>query len=94
MRAIVLELGPEKPHAPRNFCRQLTRVLKIAAFPQLEPFAKRPNKIGFSKIQMLYGLFFNAVHKPAVGFGFPPNSFFAIFFRDPRILEEFPKMAQ
>ena len=89
----MLESGQDEPQAPGNSCHQLTRVSKIAVFSQLAPFAKRPKRIGFSKFQMPYGSFFNAVHKSAVGFGFRENSFFAILFRDPRILQEFPKRA-
>ena len=79
---------------PRN-CKKLqnvhTRVSKLAVFPQLEPFAKRPKRVGFAKFQMPYGSFFNAVHKSAVGFRFRQNSFFAILFLDPRILQQFAK---
>ena len=87
----MLESGPNEPPAPGNFCRQLTRVSKIAVFPQLEPFAKQPKQIGFSKFHMPYGSFFNGVHKCAVGFRFRQNSFFVILFVDLRILREFPK---
>ena len=89
----MLESGPDEPQAPGNFCHQLTRVSKIAVFSQLAPFAKRPKRISFPKFQMPYGSFFNAVHKSAVRFEFRENSFFAILFRDPRILREFPKRA-
>ena len=87
----MLDSGPDEPQAPGIFCRQLTRVSKIAFFSQLEPFAKRPKRIGFSKFQMPSGSFFNGVHKCAVGFRFRQNSFFAILFLDPGILQQFPK---
>ena len=76
----MLESGPDEPRAGRNASRHMTRVSKIAVSPQLEPFAKLPNRIGFSKFQMPYGSFFNAVHKSAVGFEFCQNSFFCDFF--------------
>ena len=57
----MLDSGPDEPQAPGNFCRQLTRVSKITFFSQLEPFAKRPKRIGFSKFQMPSGSFFNGV---------------------------------
>ena len=87
----MLDSGPDKPQVPGNFCRQLTRVSKIAFFSQLEPFAKRPKWIGFSKFQMPSRSFFNGVHKCAAGFRFRPNSFFAFLFLDPGILQQSPK---
>ena len=89
----MLDSWTDDQEADGNFCHQLTRVSKIAVFLQLAPFAKRPKRIGFSKFQMPYGSFLNAVHKSAIGFGFRENSFFAILFRDPRILREFLKRA-
>ena len=87
----MLDSGPDEPQAPGIFCRQLTRFSKIAFFSQLEPFAKRPKRIGFSKFQMPFGSFFNGVHKCAVAFRFRPNSFFAILFLDAGTLQQFPK---
>ena len=75
----MLELGPDEPRARRCLCRQTTRVSKFDVFSQLEPFAKLRNRICFSKFQMPYGSFFNAVHKNAVEIGFREISFFAIF---------------
>ena len=89
----MLDFGPNHTQTHRNSCHQLTRVSKIPVFPQLAPFVKRPKQIGFSKFQMPYGSFLNAVHKLAVGFRFRKNPFFAILFRDPRNLREFPKRA-
>ena len=76
---MILESGPDEPQARRYSRRQMTHVSKIDFFPQLEPFAKLRNRIRFSKFQMPYGSFFNAVHKNAVEFGFREISFFAIF---------------
>ena len=89
----MLDSGTDDPKAHGNFCHRLTRVSKIPAFPQLAPFAKRPKRIGFSKFQMPYGSFLNAVHKSAVGLGFREHSFFTILFGAPKILREFPKRA-
>ena len=75
----MLESRPDEPRARRYSARQMTRVSKIDAFSQLEPFAKLRNRIRFSKFQMLYGSFFDAVHKNAVEIGFSGISFFAIF---------------
>ena len=74
-------LWPDEPQARRDSCCQLTRVSKIDVFSQLEPFAKLRNRIRFSKLQMPYGSFFDAVHKNAVELGFRKISFFAIFKR-------------
>ena len=73
---MMLKSGPDKPQARRYSRRQMTRVSKIDVFSQLEPFAKLRNRIGFSKFQMLYGSFFDAVHKNAVEIGFREISFF------------------
>ena len=78
---MMLESGPDEPQARRYSCRQMTRVSKIDVFSQLEPFAKLRNRIRFSKFQIPYGSFFNAVHKNAVEIGFRGISFFAIFKR-------------
>ena len=75
------EFGPDKPQARRHFRCQLTRDSKIDVFSQLEPFAKLRNRIRFSKFQMPYGSFFDAVHKNAVEIGFREISFFAILKR-------------
>ena len=87
----MLDSGPNEPQVPGNFCRQLTRVSKIAFFSQLEPFAKRPKRIGFSKFKMPSGSFLNGVHKCAVGFRFRQNSFFAILFLDLEFCHNFQK---
>ena len=76
---MMLEFGQKEPRAQRYSCRQMTRVSKIDVFSQLEPFAKLRNRIRFSKFQMPYGSFFDAVHKNAVEIGFREISFFAIF---------------
>ena len=76
---MVLRSGPDEPQARRYSRRQMTRVSKIDVFSQLEPFAKLRNRIRFSKFQMPYGSFFDAVHKNAVEIGFREISFFAIF---------------
>ena len=75
----MLKSGPDEPPAQRYICRQMTRVSKIDVFSQLESFAKLRNRIRFSKFQMPYGSFFDAVHKNAVEIGFREISFFAIF---------------
>ena len=76
---MMLEYGPDEPQARRYWRRQMTRGSKIDVFSQLEPFAKLRNRIRFSKFQMPYGSFFDAVHKNAVKIGFCKISFFAIF---------------
>ena len=76
---MMLESGPNEPRARRYPRRQMTRVSKMYVFSQLEPFAKLRNRIRFSKFQMPYGSFVNAVHKNAVEIGFREISFFVIF---------------
>ena len=66
----MLEDGAEEPQVRRCFDRQMNHVSKISIFPQLEPFAKLQNWIRFSKFQMLYGSFFDAIHKNTVENGF------------------------
>ena len=59
----MLESGPDEPRV-RRYCNcKMTCVSKIPFFPHLEPFAKLQNRTGVSKFQMLYGSFFDAVHK-------------------------------
>ena len=72
---MVMGLQELEPQAPRYSGRQLTRVSKIDVFPQLVPFAKRPNRIGFSNIQMPVGSFLDAVRKNNVRFSFRDISF-------------------
>ena len=76
---MTLVSGPDDIKVLRYSCRQMTRVPKIDVFSQLEPFAKLRNQIRFSKFRMLYGSFFDAVHKNGVLIGFREISFFAIF---------------
>ena len=76
---MMLESGPDEPQARRHLRRQMTRVSKIDVFSQFEPFAKLQNRIHFSKFQMQYGSFFDAVRKNADEIGFREISFFAIF---------------
>ena len=73
------KLGPDEPQARLYICRQMIRVSKIDVFSQLEPFAKLRNRIRFSKFQMPYGSFSDAVHKNAVEIRFREISFFANF---------------
>ena len=75
----MLEFCPDKLHARRYTCRQMARVSKIAIFPQLEPLAKLRNRISFSKLQLPYGSFFDAVYKNALKMGFGVVSFLAFF---------------
>ena len=79
MEVMVLDTQPDEPPARRYSCRQMTRVSKIALFSRLEPFTKLRNQIGFLKFLMLYGSFFDAVHKNAVEIGFREVLFLAIF---------------
>ena len=75
----MLESGPIEPQAQRYPSRQMTRVSKNSLFPQLEPFAKLRNWIAFSKFQLSYGSFFDAIHKDAVEIGFCEVSSLANF---------------
>ena len=75
----MIESRPDEPQARRFSRRQMTRVLKIDVFLQLEPFAKLRNRIRFSKFQITYGSFFDVIHKNAVEIKVREISFFAIF---------------
>ena len=75
----MLESGPDKPQGRRYSRRQMTRVSKIDVFSQLEPFAKLRNRIHFSKFQMPYGSFLDAVRKNADEIAVREISFSAIF---------------
>ena len=48
----MLSSGTDEPQVRRHHCRQMTRVLKILIFSQLEPFAKLRNWIDFSKCSL------------------------------------------
>ena len=77
----MLKTGPNEPPTRRYARRQMIRVSKIPLLSKLEPFAKRQNRIGFSKFQMPYGLFFDVVHKIAIEIGFLELSFLVTFNR-------------
>ena len=46
--------------------RQMTRVSKTPKFSEQKRFAKRRKRIGFSKFQLLFGSFLDAIYEFAV----------------------------
>ena len=62
----MLEYGLNEPQERRFPCRQMTCVSKISKFSEQKRFTKRQKRIRFSKFQLLFEFFLDAVSECAV----------------------------